>query len=367
MRLPLFFLAALLGLAACDSAPLPAPSPEPEPPIVAGVDLDRLLAPPTPAEHKAVADTFAARAQALVPEDVRLEATRSDGEATLEVLSFSVPGGTGRFYGAVHLPATPPGSQERLPLLVVVPSEEDAVRPDDFLTERAFAGVGDAFVQVLFAPPGRALAVGETTYTSAALPASLPALYDYEVDLTRAFLKTVFDRHEDELDDERIGAVGFGRGGTVALLLAARPASAVYPFAPAAVAALAPFTDYAAPSFRTVVRDLLLDRPSPFPGAEDLATRYLRPLRDRLLPVEDVREALLRRSPLYFSDALPDVLLLHGSADAVIGSDHTARLVDHVRSRATFDFLSEVGHDALFEDPVAQSVLASYLLNRLGD
>lgn len=363
---PLLLAFALLW-AACDTADPAGPSPDPVSPVVAGVDLDRLLAPPTEVERGAAADMLAERARTVVPEDVRLEATLSDGGATIEVLSFTTPVAAGRLHGAVRLPATPPGSQALLPVLVVIPSDEEAVALGAFLAEGAFAELGETFVQALFIPPGTALAVGDTAYTSAPLPAALPALYDYEVDLTRAFLKSAIERHEDDLDTERMGYVGLGRGGTVALLLATRPASPSYSFAPAAVAALAPFTDYAAPSFRPVVRDLLLDRPSPFPGADDLAARYLHPLRDLLLPMEDVREALLRRSPLYVADALPDVFLLHGTDDFVIGSDHSARLVERVRDRATFEFLPETGHDALFANPAAQFALASYLLRRLGD
>ena len=359
----------LLLLAACDSNEVPIPDPVPEDSVVAGVNLNRLLAAPTSAEREAVAAALGQRAEAVVPQGFAVEATFGDGAATVEVVSFTTPAPAeaGRLYGAVRLPATPPGSPARLPVLVVVPDGDGDVGAEDFLAAGSFAELGEAFVQVVLAPPGATLRAGGTAYASEPLPDAAPVLYDYEVDLARALLAAVLDAHAGAVDRERIGTVGFGRGGTVALLLAARPDGPAYDFAPRAVAALAPFTDYAAPSFRSVVRNVLLDRTTMFPGADDLAARYLVPLRELELPMEDVREALLRRSPRYFADALPDLFLRHGTADLTIGSDHSARLADAAPAEVNIELLPDVGHEELLADENVQRALATYLLDRLGD
>lgn len=369
--LPLRFClpVVLLLLTACDSNEVPIPDPVPEDSVVAGVNLNRLLAAPSTAERDAVEAALRQRAEAVVPQGFAVEATFGDGAATVEVVSFTTPAppGTGRLYGAVRLPDTPPGSPERFPVLVVIPEGEGDVGADDFLTAGPFADLGEAFVQVLLAPPGTTLRAGGTAYASEPLPDAAPVLYDFEVDLTRALLGAVLDAHAGDVDPERVGAAGFGRGGTVALLLATRPAGPAYDVAPRAVAALAPFTDYAAPSFRSVVRGVLLDQTTAFPGADDLAARYLVPLRELALPMEDVREALLRRSPLYFAGALPDLFLRHGTADLTIGSDHTARLADAAPGEVNIELLNDVGHDELLADENVQRALATYLLDRLGN
>lgn len=367
MRLLPFLL--LLLLAACDSNEVPIPDPVPEDSVVAGVNLNRLLAAPSPAERDAVETALRQRAEAVEPQGFVVEATLDDGAATVEVVSFTTaaPAGAGRLYGAVRLPDAPPGSSERFPVLVVVPDGEGDVEAADFLTAGPFTDLGESFAQVLLAPPGATLRAGGTTYPSEPLPDAAPVLYDYEVDLTRALLAAVLDAHAGDVDSERIGAAGFGRGGTVALLLAARPDGPAYDFDIQVVAALAPFTDYAAPSFRSVVRGLLLDHSPTFPGADDLAAHYLVPLRELALPMEDVREALLRRSPLYFADALPDLFLRHGTADLTIGSDHSARLADAAPAEVNIELFPDLGHDELLADENAQRALVTYLLDRLGD
>ena len=273
MTLRFSLLLVLLLLAACDSADVPIPDPVPVDPVVAGVNLDTLLAAPTAAERSAVLTELGQRAEAVVPEDFAVVTTSGGSGPRVQVVSFTspFPAGVGRLYGAIRVPARPPGSHERLPVLVVVPEGEGDVSTAGFLTDGPYAELGEAFIQVLLAPPGASLHAGSTAYESEPLPEAFTSLYDYEVDLTRALLKAALGEHVAVADAERIGYAGFGRGGTVALLLAARPASPTYPFDPVAVAAVAPFTDYAAPSFRNVVSRLLRDQSPPFPGSADLA------------------------------------------------------------------------------------------------
>ena len=365
----LFVLSLALALFGCDSDSTPPPPPSgDDDSIVAGVDLDVLLAPPTSEERNQAAVDFATRALSVLPEDVTTESEQDVDGATLRVISYAAPSvGTGRFYGLVRLPDRPPGSQLHLPVLVVAPDGSGPVRPSSLFTEGPFAPLGDASIQIMPVAPGRTLEFGDATYTSSTLPDAFFAPFDYEVDLARALVKLVLDDPANRADAERIGAVGAGRGGTVALHLAARPASPAYDFDVRAVAALGPFTDYAAPSFRNTVRRLLLDESVPFPAADAIAARYLLPLRDRMLPLEDVREALVRWSPRYFADALPETLLRHAKPDIVIGTDHSERLSVMLSGRVNFVALEDTRHDLLLEDARVQATLVSFLFDQVVD
>lgn len=361
--LPLLLLALLL--ASCDSTETTTPPPpEPESPIVAGVDLDVLLAPPTSADLQAITNNLAERAEDVVLLSTQFEEAHRYGGATLRVFSFGTayPGGLGRMYGAVWVP----DAEGPVPVLVVVPDGDGDVSLDDFLTSGPFTTVGETFAQVVFVPPGSALRIGGATYTGGPFQGPAHVLSDFEVDLTRAFLRDLLAPSGSPLDAGRIGYVGFGRGGSVALLMATRPALPNASFAPRVVAALAPFTDYTAPSFRNVVRRLLLDQQPEFPGSEDLAKRVLHPLRDGERSMGDARRDLLRRSPIFWAGALPSLYLRHGADDFVIGSDHSARLADAVPT-VNIEIFPEMGHSALLYDENVRRNLANHLMDRLGN
>lgn len=365
-------LLALLALAACDSGdPADLPTPPSGDEIVAGVNLTDLLdARPTSEERTAVAAEWAARAATVEPVAFRVESETAQEGATVRVVSFGVAGldpalaEAGSFFGALRIPDRPPGEPGNPPLVVVFPEQaDDAASLDDFLTDGPYAPLGEAFVQVLIALPGAQLQVGGTTYASRVLPETLPAFLDYEIDLARALLLAALP----EADAERLGAVGFGIGAARALLLAERPVSPLYPFALRAVADLAGFTDFRAPSFRDVVRRVLRDEPTAFPGADALAALVLVPLRERILPLEDARRALLLRSPVYFAAGLPQVFIRHGEVDIVIGDDHSARLIGEVRARANFEILPDAGHEEVFADFGVQQALARFLQETVAD
>lgn len=369
MRLLPFFLFLFL-FAACDSAEVPIPEPVPVDSVVAGVNLNALLATPTGPERSRVQETLGQRAETIVPLDPQRTTGFGDGNASVEVISFTTPfqGSVGRAYGAIRIPSAPPGTQPDLPVLLVIPDGEGDVSTTDFLTTGPHTELGEVFAQVLLAPPGHTLRANGTTYASEQLPVPevSPVLYDFEVDFARAMLKAALTRHEDTVDPQRIGYVGFGRGGSVALLTASRPAGSTYTFAPQTVAAIAPFTDFTAPSFRNVVRLLLQDRQPDFPGSDALAERFLHPLREGNLSMGEVREALLRRSPIFFAGGLPALYLRHGADDFVIGSDHSARLAD-VTGGTNIEIIPEAGHTSVLFDENVQRNLATYLLNRLGE
>ncbi|MDX1532529.1 MAG: hypothetical protein R3362_13450, partial [Rhodothermales bacterium] len=251
---------------------------------------------------------------------------------------------------------------------VVFASGTDGVGAADFLTGGAYEALAGQAVQVILAPPGESLRAAGRTVTSRPLPAGLGAVYDYEVDVARALLRAVLNA-EPRADAGRVAAVGFGRGATDALLLAERPTSSLYPFTVRAAAALAGFTDYTARPFREVLRNLLLDRPTVFPGGEALAEAVLDPLREGVLPLEDARLALLRRSPAYFTDALPPLFLRHSTSDAVVSSTHADLLLDRIDDldRVDYEPVSGVSHEGLFARPEVQQALALFLERHLYD
>lgn len=344
---------------------LPPPPPPPSP-IVAGVNLDTLLSPPTADERTLINAELTQRSQAVVPEGFRIESQNSGEDATVQVVSFTspFPAGLGRCYGAVRIPPIPSGSAKRLPILLVIPAGEGSVSTAQFLTTGPYTQLGEAFIQVIFAAPGATLRNGSREFDSSPMPGSFFSLYDYEVDLVRALMQSVLDSQSDIVDLSRIGYVGFGRGGTVAFLLASRPLSSAYPFQAKSIAALAPFADYTAPSFRNVVRRVLLDQRPQFPGIESIAERYIRPLRDRERPRADVREAFLRWSPVFDAPSVSSVFLRHGEGDIVIGSDHSDRLAS-VLSGENYLSVTEQTHEGLFEDQGVRRSVANFLLREV--
>ncbi|MBI2072143.1 MAG: hypothetical protein HYT81_03725 [Gemmatimonadetes bacterium] len=64
------------------------------------------------------------------------------------------------------------------------------------------------------------------------------------------------------------------------------------------------------------------------PGLADLDARFIQPLKRGELTVQDVRPELIRRSPVYFVDRLPQVQVHHGTADSTVPVSQAVRLVE---------------------------------------
>lgn len=293
-------LAALgLALSAC-AASMPAPAAE--------RTLDALFAPPGAAEVAAVAAEWAERAPRAA--DVRVEWTGegADGARTL-VLSHLVDGH--RHYGAVRVPGGEPG--RRLPVLAVLHGGSRGTTGLELLRT---GEVADGWVQVLPTFRSERLYLRPFRWYRSEGP---PSPWDRDVDDAMALLDAVL-QSVPEADSSRIALLGRSRGAGVALLMAVRD-----PRVRGVVTYSGP-TDFFLPEVRRLGERALRSRVPRLPGAGYLADSVLFALRDGRTTVPRARLELVRRSPVYFAERLPPLLVHHGERDGDVHVAHALRL-----------------------------------------
>jgi hypothetical protein len=112
-------------------------------------------------------------------------------------------------------------------------------------------------------------------------------------------------------------------------------------------------TDFFGPFVREVTEEALEGAPRPLPGLAYLNDTSIQPLKRGEVSIEEVRLEMLRRSPVYFADRLPQVQIHHGTADTTVPVGEAERLIQVMmglgRSEPGFQwFLYEGGgHDPL--------------------
>jgi dipeptidyl aminopeptidase/acylaminoacyl peptidase len=286
--------------------------------IVAGVNLDELFAPPTAAEIAAVGDDWDGRDVTVQDLQVLQVDTVPVGVATrmaVRIVSHVVGGAI--HYGAVAAPVG--ASAASLPLLVVGHGGDDGVDVDDALLLLGF-GLGDAVDDFVFVLPSfrsEPLVFRDVEYRSGGSASP----WDRDVDDALALLNAAGDI-APEADTSRIGIVGFSRGAGVGLLMAVRE-----PRIDAVVEFFGP-TDFFGAFVQEVVEEALLGLLRSLPGLADLDTQFLQPLQRGELTIQDVRLELIRRSPVYFVDRLPQVQVHHGTADSTVSVSQAERLIE---------------------------------------
>jgi dipeptidyl aminopeptidase/acylaminoacyl peptidase len=87
-------------------------------------------------------------------------------------------------------------------------------------------------------------------------------------------------------------------------------------------------TDFFGPFVQQVAEEVLLGQPPGLPGVDWLDQALLQPLKNGQLTIDDVRPEILRRSPVYFADRLPDVQVHHGTADTTVPVGEGERLIE---------------------------------------
>jgi hypothetical protein len=87
-------------------------------------------------------------------------------------------------------------------------------------------------------------------------------------------------------------------------------------------------TDFFGPFVQEVVEEALLGTPRDLPGLAYLDQRFIQPLKDGQLAIGDVRLELVRRSPVYYAQQLPQLQVHHGTADAVVPVGEAERLIE---------------------------------------
>ena len=365
--MPRLLLAALLLAAGCSEAPtvsdcVPGLDPDCDPPVgepevVAGVDLTALLAVPTTAEVDVALDSLEALAADAPGASTTPLGAEADGARRFR-LSIEAEGQ--RVATALARVPGPAGATTALPAVVVLTDGTDGASEADLLTDAGYGALAGGAVQVVLAYRGEALSLPEGLEASAAAPDP----YRADVADVVAVLEAV--RGLPRVDSARVGLVGVGRGGTVALLAALAGADVE------AVVALGAPTDLFSPSFRDVLRTALRGgtSPSPPPAVEALVAPALA-LRDGEASLETARLGLLGLSParLRAPDRLPSVLALHAAGDEAVGEDHLLALAAALgtapgRVRVA-DVVEGVSRASLPDAPSVQNRVATFLLGEL--
>ncbi|MBI4513985.1 MAG: alpha/beta fold hydrolase [Gemmatimonadetes bacterium] len=308
-------LALVCLLAACGDAAGPERDR-----IVEGVNFTKLFAPATSAEINAILGEWAGRDPSA--RDVEIVRTSpvplGSTQGTVRIVSHRVDGV--RHFGAILAPAgAQPGS---LPVLVVAHGGDGGVDIDETLAllPFGFSSIQDKFVFVAPSFRSEPLVFERTTYLSEGEPSP----WDRDVDDALALLNVALQT-TPEADPERIAVLGFSRGAAVGMLMAERDARidvVVEFFGP---------TDFFGPFVQDVVTDALRGVLRDLPGLDYLNQQFIQPLKRGELTIEDVRPELLRRSPVYFANRLPQLQVHHGTADTTVPVGEAERLFEVMR------------------------------------
>jgi dipeptidyl aminopeptidase/acylaminoacyl peptidase len=307
---------------------------------VHGWTLADLLQPPDPSEIAAVQSEW--RARDLTPIDVRIVATHrvhvGGAEFKASIVSFSVAGL--RQYGVLFLPA---GAVGAVPLILDIRGVEPGY-PVRRLDEGPFSATvvtSPEQQRFAFAVPslrGHAIELAGQTYAS---EGDRRESWDGATDDAIAFLTSVLALDEP-VDRERVGVFGASRGGSVALLMAARD-----PRLDAAVA-FAPATDWFALMARPGEDWLETLLAAESPRGRDQNTREAQFLEwfvddRRQLPLAEARRRIIASSPLYFRSAGAAIQVHHGVDDRPVPVRNSQALERRLGREVLF--YDKTGHD----------------------
>ncbi len=329
--LPLLLaLLAAPGLTGCDGN---TPGPDGDT-IYAGVNFTRLFAEPSAAEIQAVRAEWATRNPEAVGVQIEDETT-VDG-ARVIVLSHEMTdanrgGQAFRHYGVVRIPA----GLNDAPVLVVNHGGDtgfDLAITLDLLSN--YPALDAQTVQVIPAYRSEEITTGVPGLESAYPGEGTASPWDYDVDDAIALTEAALQLFPAETDPERIGTIGFSRGGDVALLMAARDERVdvvTHYFGP---------TDFFDLSLRPLSLGLLLGDPDAlnYPGAPYILTDVLQPLQgpggayDAGADYARARLDVVRRSPAFFTGDLPDLQIHHHRLDSVVPVEQAVALDVAVRA-----------------------------------
>jgi dipeptidyl aminopeptidase/acylaminoacyl peptidase len=306
-------LAISLLLSACSKSPTSVENSTDR--IIAGVNFTRLFAPPTADEISAIQNEWANRDvsaknyQLVESTQVFLGTT----PATLRVVSHTVDGF--RHYGAI---LSPDGAAPvSLPVMIYTHGGDGGFGQSEL---QLVASFNDNFADkyVYIAPSFRSEPL--RTETNFYLSEGEPSPWNRDVDDALALLNVVLE-NTPEADPNKIGIVGFSRGATVAMLMAIRD-----PRIDLVVEFFGP-TDFFGDFVQTVAEEALLGRPRDLPGLDYLNNTLIQPLKNGQLTIQDARPEILRRSPVYFAAALPQLQVHHGTSDPIVPVAEAERLI----------------------------------------
>ncbi len=234
--------------------------------------------------------------------------------ATLRIVRHRVAGAD--HYGAVIAPNN--AAVKSLPLLVFLHGGDDGidVQGTVLLLGLGLPGIENRFVYVMPSFRSEPLSFGSVRYRSTGQPSP----WDYDVDDALA-LVNVAASITPAADPERISVLGFSRGGGRGLPMGARD-----PRIDQIVEFFGP-TDFFGPYVQRIAADALRGQPRKLPGLDYLNSAFIQPLKTGAVNLPTVRSELLRRSPVYFAERLPQVQVHHGAADSTVHVSQAEALI----------------------------------------
>ena len=374
-RFPVAFavLCAATLAAGCDSATPPlvecpgaADCVDPGPDTAAGVNLTALFAAPTPAERDSVAARLARTGGTDAPRISGATATplAPDADGTRYTrLSFTDAAGRTVTSAVVRTPFAGVSPSGLLPVLLILTDGSGDASEADFLTGETARGLDRNVIQVVVAARGAALTARTAGSTAQTPYPSAVAADPYRADVLD--LLAVADNLAlvPRADAARVGAVGVGRGGAVALLAAERRGSgAASRFR--AVASLGAPTSLFDLSFQTAARSALLGRAvPPLPAAEALLAPVRALAAGQISPAE-ARLRLLELSAVAAANRLPATFAFHATPDDIVPPAHLARLQEQGDGPTTaprrFETVVDGRHETLLDATDVRGRLADF-------
>jgi dipeptidyl aminopeptidase/acylaminoacyl peptidase len=289
----------------------------PDNPSPGGVDLNLVFAPPTAAEINSVLADWAGRQPSAQGVQELTQAVIPYGSQGLRVRIVSHRIGTVTHVGAVFTPVgAAPGS---LPVLVYSHGGDNGENLDLtlLLLPLVLGDDVDSFVFVVPSFRSESLRFNSVNYPSDGEPSP----WDWDVDDALSLLEVALAT-TPEADPDQIGVLGFSRGADVGMLMAVRD-----PRIDVVVEFFGP-TDFFGPFVQGVVEDALDGTIRNLPGVAFLNEAFIQPLKNGEMTVAEVRREMLRRSPVYFANRLPDVQVHHGTNDTVVPVGEGERLIE---------------------------------------
>ena len=277
------------------------------------MDIEELFAPPTEAEFRAVEAEWAGRD--ITPDEsgivVKEEFTAGSWTGSMQVVWHRIDDVT--HYGAIIAPA----DDRPRPVLLYLHGGDGGVSVNEIkLVYEAVPALRDEFVLVVPSFRSEPLYAGGQTYRSGGAPSP----FDGDVDDTLALLNLALSL-VDQADPERIAAIGFSRGATVAMMAAVRDPRID------AVVEFFGITDFFGEFVQELAVNALRGDLAPLPAVDDLDSEIIQPLKTSRLAIAAARQALLIRSPLRFAERLPALQIHHGLMDPIIPSSEAEAMI----------------------------------------
>ena len=115
-------------------------------------------------------------------------------------------------------------------------------------------------------------------------------------------------------------------------------------------------TDFFGPFVQDVTEEALLGSPRDLPGLEYLNSEFIQPLKNGQLTIADMRPELIRRSPVYYAEHLPQLQVHHGTDDTTVPVGEAEQLIDVMaglgRGAPGFEYYL---YDGGIHDPISLS------------